>query len=129
MLSGGQAWMRGRDHSGVRGARFWAPRAGSAISDPANSSTPVATLPLKRFDIPAGPLDTALDAYKQASGIALRIDIPQATLAGFQTKGIKRLYRPEEAIRILLEGTGHESQGVTSGRPAPAHHRRRPQAS
>ncbi|HWB31573.1 MAG TPA: TonB-dependent receptor [Acidobacteriaceae bacterium] len=82
----------------------------ASMADPSNSGTPVATLPLKRFDIPAGPLDAALDQFRQTAGIALRIDIAQATLAGFQTHGVKGLYRPEEAIRILLDGTGLESQ-------------------
>jgi catecholate siderophore receptor len=73
---------------------------------PSNPDGPFATLPLKKFDIPAGPLDAAIAAYEQVAGVTVRIDVPKDTLAGFQTKGVKGLYRPEEALSLLLEGTG-----------------------
>jgi catecholate siderophore receptor len=76
------------------------------VSDPTDSDGPVATLPLKKFDIAAGPLDVAIAAYEQATGLQVRTDLPKGTVAGFQTKGVKGLYRPEEALRLLLEGTG-----------------------
>jgi catecholate siderophore receptor len=75
----------------------------------------VATLPLKRFNIPAGPLDEALAAFAQTSGLSFRIDLPPGAAAGFQAKAVQGLYRPGEAIRILLEGTGLQS----SLRPGP----------
>lgn len=65
-----------------------------------------ATLPLKRFDIAAGPLDEAITAYEKATGLTVKIVLPSGTLAGFTTKGVSGLYREDEALRLLLDGTG-----------------------
>jgi catecholate siderophore receptor len=65
-----------------------------------------ATLPLKRFDIPAGPLDAAIEAYEKASGLKVRIVLPDGTLAGFRSPGVTGLYREDDALRQILEGTG-----------------------
>ena len=83
--------------------------AAPSASDPIDANGPVATLPLKKFEIPAGPLDAAIAAYEQTSGLHVRITIPAASVAGFQTRGVKGLYRPEEALRLLLDGTGLQS--------------------
>lgn len=80
--------------------------AATVTSDPSNNGGSIATLPLKRFDIEPGSLDAAISAYEQTLGLSVRVDLPKGTLAGFQTKGVKGLYRPEEALRILLNGTG-----------------------
>ena len=80
--------------------------AAATISDPTNETGPVATLPLTKFDIAAGPLDVAISAYERTSGLKVRIDLPKDVVAGFQTKGVRGLYRPGEALRLLLEGTG-----------------------
>src|SRR5580698_8758409 len=74
--------------------------------NPAVSGAPAATLPLKRFDIPAGPLEQAIAAYEKATGLTVKIVLPDGTLAGFTTHGVVGLYREEEALRILLDGTG-----------------------
>jgi catecholate siderophore receptor len=65
-----------------------------------------ATLPLQRFDIPAGPLDVAVKAYEKATGLTVKIVLPTGTLAGFSTLGVAGLYREDEALRLLLDGTG-----------------------
>ena len=67
---------------------------------------PAATLPLKRFDIPAGPLDEAIAAYEKATGLKVRNVLPAGTLAGFKSPGVVGLYREDEALRLLLDGTG-----------------------
>ena len=74
--------------------------------NPAVSGAPAATLPLKRFDIPAGPLEQAIAAYEKATGLTVKIVLPDGTLAGFNSHGVVGLYREEEALRILLDGTG-----------------------
>jgi catecholate siderophore receptor len=84
--------------------------AAVTIGDPADGTGPVATLPLTKFDIAAGPLDVAIAAYEQASGLHVRIDLPKGVVAGLDTTGVKGLYPPEEALRLLLAGTG--LQGV-----------------
>jgi catecholate siderophore receptor len=75
-------------------------------TEPAESGAAEATLPLKRFDIAAGPLDGAVDAYEKATGLTVRIVLPAGTLEGFGSQGVVGLYREDEALRLLLEGTG-----------------------
>jgi catecholate siderophore receptor len=76
------------------------------ISDPAGEDGAEATLPLKRFDIAAGPLDGAVKAYEKATGMTVKIVLPAGTLAGFNSHGVTGLYREDEALRMLLDGTG-----------------------
>ncbi len=70
------------------------------------AGAPAATLPLKRFDIPAGPLDAAIAAYEKTTGMTVNIVLPDGTLAGFRSPGVVGLYREDEALRLLLKGTG-----------------------
>jgi catecholate siderophore receptor len=79
--------------------------AAVTVSEPVDVNGPVATLPLKKFDIAAGPLDAAIAAYEQTSGLRVRVTLPKG-VGGLQTKGVKGLYRPEEALQLLLDGTG-----------------------
>ena len=44
-----------------------------------------AQLPVRRFHIVAGTLDTALDAYRQQSGVSVKVAIPVDQLATFHT--------------------------------------------
>ncbi len=74
--------------------------------DPVGTTGSEATLPLKRFDIAAGPLDKAIEAYEKATGLTVKIVLPAGTLAGFNTQGVAGLYREDEALRLLLDGTG-----------------------
>jgi catecholate siderophore receptor len=73
---------------------------------PAGTGSAEATLPLKRFDIAAGPLDGAVKEYEKATGLTVKIVLPAGTLAGFNSQGVVGLYREDEALRLLLEGTG-----------------------
>src|SRR5580704_2387310 len=75
-------------------------------SDPAGSTVAEATLPLKKFDIAPGPLDGTVEAYEKATGLTVKIVLPAGTLAGFNSQGVVGLYREDEALRLLLEGTG-----------------------
>jgi catecholate siderophore receptor len=65
-----------------------------------------ATLPLQRFDIAGGPLDVTVKAYEKATGLTVKIVLPTGTLAGFTSPGVVGLYREDEALRLLLDGTG-----------------------
>jgi catecholate siderophore receptor len=75
-------------------------------AEPAGSSGSEATLPLKKFDIAAGPLDAAVKEYEKATGLTVKIVLPAGTLAGFNSQGVTGFYREDEALRLLLEGTG-----------------------
>ncbi|MBB5318738.1 TonB-dependent siderophore receptor [Tunturibacter empetritectus] len=74
--------------------------------DPAASGAVDASLPLKKFDIPAGPLDAAVKAFERATGLTVKVVLPSGTVAGFNSQGVVGLYREDEALRLLLEGTG-----------------------
>jgi catecholate siderophore receptor len=107
LMAGGRVWFAaGALAAYAVGASGKQAMAAVTIGDPNDSSSPVATLPLTKFDIAAGPLDVAIAAYERTSGLKVLIDLPKGTVDGFNTKGVKGLYRPEEALRVLLEGTG-----------------------
>jgi catecholate siderophore receptor len=59
--------------------------------------------PVRRFDIPAGTLGASIDAFRQASGVAVQVPPDVAVLS---TPGVSGSFTPEEALRQLLEGTG-----------------------
>jgi len=72
------------------------PAWGQAQSAPANAS--------RAFDIPAGPLDRALNAFADQAGWTLAVD--GELTAGKQSPGLEGDFTPREALRRLLEGTG-----------------------
>jgi len=73
-------------------------------------------LPVKKFDIAAGSLEDGIKAYEQATGLKVKVDLPQGTLAGFQTKGVSGVFSAEDGLRLLLDGTGlsYAAQGTTT---------------
>ena len=74
---------------------------------PAPGKDPIpAQLPLRRFSIAEGPLDAALDQYRQQSGVTLQLEIPANILATFTAHALIGLYPNDSAIRQLLAGTG-----------------------
>jgi catecholate siderophore receptor len=75
-------------------------------ADPVTNGVPAATLPLKKFDIPAGALDEAIAAYEKATGLMVRVVLPKDTVSGFKSPGVQGLYRDDEALRLLLRDTG-----------------------
>lgn len=82
------------------------PALAAGRSGPAGDGGQTATLPLKRFDIAAGPLEQALAGYEKATERKVKIVLPEGTLAGFNAHGVTGLYREDEALRMLLDGTG-----------------------
>jgi catecholate siderophore receptor len=80
--------------------------ASAGKMEPNGGTGAEATLPLKRFDIPAGPLDGAVKAYEKATGLTVKVVLPAGTLAGFSSLGVSGPYREDEALRLLLDGTG-----------------------
>jgi catecholate siderophore receptor len=74
--------------------------------DPAGVNGAESTMPLKKFEIAAGSLSDVLKAYEKATGLTVKIVLPAGTLAGFQSKGVMGLFREDEALRRLLDGTG-----------------------
>ena len=91
-------------YAALGGARSALAAPTSLFPDGDNSTA--ATLPLKRFNIAQGPLDNAIAAYEETTGLTVKIVLPAGTLAGFNSKGVVGLFRNEEALRRILDGTG-----------------------
>ncbi|BCA57167.1 TonB-dependent siderophore receptor [Nitrospira sp. KM1] len=60
--------------------------------------------PKQPFDIPAGNLQSALQAFSKQ--VDLQIFYTSDVVAGVQTQGVKGVYTPQEALATLLTGTG-----------------------
>ncbi|MEQ9557396.1 MAG: TonB-dependent receptor [Rhodospirillales bacterium] len=58
----------------------------------------------RAYDIPAGSLAAALNRFADESGLQLVYDAVLTT--GLQAKGIQGTYTSEQALRLLLAGTG-----------------------
>lgn len=75
-----------------------------------NSKNPgSATLPVRRFTIAAGPLNTALHDFEIATGLKVEVTLPQGAadlLDGFKSNGVNGLYPNDVALKQLLVGTG-----------------------
>jgi len=76
-----------------------APTPQLAQSGPENGSVTERT-----FDIPGQPLSSALLQFGDQSGLQLAVDT--GTVAGIRTGGVRGTYSPEEALQVLLSGTG-----------------------
>jgi len=65
-----------------------------------------AQLPVRRFDIAAGPLDVVIAQFEQACGVNVQFSVPTETVPGFKSPGVIGLYTQEQALKHLLVGTG-----------------------
>ncbi len=61
-------------------------------------------LPVVRFDIPAGSLDSAIAKFTAATG--LHVNVANDGLFSLTTKAVSGLYTPDAALKILLAETG-----------------------
>jgi catecholate siderophore receptor len=84
------------------GCRIFAHEVPSATGKSNPQSRPNG-LPDHQFDIPAGPLDTVLNAFEKSASIHV---IAPAELRSIQSPGVSGLYTPEQAIVLLLKNTG-----------------------
>lgn len=65
-----------------------------------------AQLTVRRFDIPAGPLDLALQQYAHVCSLRIDYTIPKDTIPGFRSRGVTGLYSQQQALKFILDGTG-----------------------
>ena len=100
--------------SAVMGSGKMALAAGAAAAPAAGAAAAASNMPVKRFNIPAGPLDAALKEYERETGLKVTTSLTPAVIAGFNTKGVTGLHPAEEGLRLLLEGTGLESAELDS---------------
>ncbi len=107
MIGGGRGWIAAGTlaaYAAMGGTKM--AMASAEKVDPGATGAAEATLPLKKFEIPAGPLDVAVKAYEKATGLTVKIVLPAGTVAGFNSPGVVGLFREDEALRLLLDGTG-----------------------
>jgi len=60
--------------------------------------------PIRRFDIPAGPLDTVIAAFEKASGAKVVLSDP--SMGALWSAGLSGSFTDEQALVLLLTGTG-----------------------
>ena len=90
-------------YSAVRpSARALAATSGGATASV--SGGPTATLPVRRFEISAGPLGAVLEAFRAASGV--RVRVPDPAVLQIHSPGVTGVLPAEIALRQILEGTG-----------------------
>jgi catecholate siderophore receptor len=81
-----------------------APQALAARIDTSpGGAGPAAALPVRRFEIPAGPLGAVLEAYRAASGV--RVRVPDPALLQIPSGGVTGVLPVEAALRQILAGT------------------------
>ena len=76
------------------------------LPGPANGSVSQTqgSQPVRRFDIPAGSLDSALTAFEQAAGY--RVSLSQEAMRRLSSPSVSGVYTAEQALQRLLAGTG-----------------------
>jgi hemoglobin/transferrin/lactoferrin receptor protein len=92
--------------------------AGAVLAgNEAHASTPGSALlndaTARRYDIPAGPLGSALSAYAAQTGLLLVFDA--ALTRGLAVQPLAGRYTPRDALQRLLAGTGLEVLGRSDG--------------
>lgn len=76
-------------------------------------AAPPAADEIHTFDIPAGPLDVALDRFARTAGVNLFYDV--ALLDGLQSKGLSGNYSIGVVLSLLLAGSGIEATARSGG--------------
>ena len=97
--------------------------AQQAAFQPAVAQEKSARFGTMRFDIPAQPLASALNAFGVQSG--LQVSLAAATSHGAVSKTVKGNFTPREALSRLLEGTGtqhsitRDGTAIVTAKPSP----------
>ncbi|WP_100634969.1 TonB-dependent siderophore receptor [Pseudomonas qingdaonensis] len=72
------------------------------------AAAPAATQQVQRWNIPAGPLDAALEQMARQGGLNLSYDA--ASLQGKTTAGVSGSHENAQALALLLQGSGVQVQ-------------------
>ncbi|MFT7774215.1 TonB-dependent siderophore receptor [Roseateles sp.] len=67
----------------------------------------------RAYDIPAGPLEAALNRFGREAGILL--SFPTDTTAGLYSRGLRGSFSVAEALPVLLQGTGLAAEAKPTG--------------
>ena len=60
----------------------------------------------RAFAIPAGNLSDALEVYRRLTGVAVTVKLGRGSADDFRTIELKGQYADDQALRLLLDGTG-----------------------
>ncbi|MBC3916198.1 TonB-dependent siderophore receptor [Undibacterium sp. CY18W] len=74
---------------------------------------PAAAPARKTYDIPAGPLEVALNRFGRETGLLLSFSAE--ITAGLQSRGLRGNYSVQEALPLLLQGTGLAAVAQANG--------------
>ena len=66
---------------------------------------------MRRFDIPAGPLEGVLERFRLVTGLRVRVADP--VIGTLQSPGVVGLFTAEQALTQLLTGTASASASPT----------------
>lgn len=83
-----------------------------ASSSPGTSAGPAKPAPRIAFDIPAQPIETALTAFGQQSGLTIAFETKDGR--GRQAPAVSGLYTPEEALQKILQATDLKAEYLDS---------------
>jgi hypothetical protein len=88
----------------------------ASLASPARVSTakagPDAGVSRVQFDVPAQPLEAALESFMAAANVAVLVD--SAVISGRRSAALQGSFSPEGALRSLLEGTGLDPRPIGS---------------
>lgn len=107
VLPGGRVWLAvgtmaayAAAGAGSKSALLW------AVPHGGRHQAVQAQLTVRRFDIPAGPLDIALGQFAKECGLTIEYTVPKDTVPGFESRGVVGLYSEQQALKQILAGTG-----------------------
>lgn len=67
-------------------------------------AAPAQNASARRFDIPPGPLGSALDLFQEATGLS--VEVADESIRDLGTSGVQGVFTAEKALQELLAGTG-----------------------
>ncbi len=68
------------------------------------------------FNIPAGPLLQAIEAYQTVSGVNVQVNLPAERLDGVQSLGVHGVFSNDLALKMLLAQTGLSASNNGQGK-------------
>ena len=95
----------------LQGLLFSLAIGAAGLPQPAHAQAAATALPagdaVRTFNVPAGPLDAALDRFARSAGVNFSYD--SALIAGLTTKGLNGSYSIAAGLSALLTGSGVEA--------------------
>lgn len=90
-------------YSAVGGGKTALAQQKNNTNPASKSGSQIQSLPVRRFDIPAGPLRDVLPVFEQVTQLHMEVANPAAL--DVQSMGVSGVYTAEDALKRLLTGT------------------------